>query len=152
MRLRHLGGALLMLLLLVGSGAAQHPTPIVVAPGDITWGPPAANGVRRAVLEGSPDLPGPFTMRVLLPANWTIAPHTHRATECLTVVSGKIYVGHGERFNVAEMKPLASGGFTVMPPEIPHFLMVREETIIQVQSIGPLVITYVNPADDPRKK
>jgi hypothetical protein len=40
----------------------------------------------------------------------------------------------------------------VMPANAPHFLMVREETTIQVQSIGPLVITYVNPADDPRKK
>ena len=152
MRLGHLGGALSMLLLLVGSAAGQHHAPIVVAPGEITWGPPRPNGVRVAVLEGNPDVPGPFTMRVWLPANWTIAPHTHRAVEYLTVLSGVLYAGHGEQFNAAEMKVLAAGGFMVMPPQTPHFLMVREETVIQVQSIGPLVITYVNPADDPRMK
>jgi quercetin dioxygenase-like cupin family protein len=152
MRLGYLGGALATLLLLVGPAGAQHHTSLVVAPDDITWAPPAPNGVRRAVLEGNPDLPGPFTMRVSLPPNWRIAPHTHAATEYLTVMSGTLYVGHGERFDAAEMKVLTAGGFVMMQPGMPHFLMVREQTVIQVQSMGPLVITYVNPADDPRKK
>ena len=152
MRLNLCRGALLMVLFLVGSAAGQHHTSIVVGPRDITWGPPRPNGVRTAVLEGNPELSGPFTMRVWLPANWTIAPHTHRAAEYLTVLSGTLYVGHGERFNAAEMKPLEAGGFVLMSADTPHFLMVREETIMQVQSVGPLVITYVNPADDPRKQ
>jgi hypothetical protein len=51
----------------------------------------------------------------------------------------------------SQMKALAAGGFMVTPAGAPHFLMVRDETIVQVQSIGPFVITYVNPADDPRR-
>ena len=152
MRLGHLGGAIVILLLLGGSAAGQHHTGIVVTPGDIMWGPPHPNGVRIALLEGNPDLPGPFTMRVSLPVDYRIAPHTHRATEYLTVLSGTLHVGHGDKFNAAEMKALEAGGFVVMPPDMPHFLMAREPTIVQVQSIGPLVITYVNPADDPRRK
>ena len=152
MRLGPLGGALVIVLFLGGSVSGQHNSSIVVAPGEITWGEPRPNGVKRANLEGDPELPGPFTMRVSLPANWKIAPHTHRAAEYLTVMSGTLYVGHGEKFDEARMKALEAGGFTVMPPGAPHFLMVREPTIIQVQSIGPLVITYVNPADDPSRK
>jgi quercetin dioxygenase-like cupin family protein len=152
MLLAHFTAVLVVLLLIGGSAAGQHHASIVLAPNEINWGPPRANGVKTAVIEGDPELPGPFTMRVFLPASWTIAPHTHRAVEYLTVMSGTIYVGHGERFDPAKMKPLAAGGFMVMPANAPHFLMVREETTIQVQSIGPLVITYVNPADDPRKK
>ena len=152
MRVNPFPSAFAILMLLGGSAVAQHSTAIVVGPQEITWGAPRPNGVRTAVLEGNPELPGPFTMRVWLPANWSIAPHTHRAVEYLTVLSGTLYVGHGDKVNVGEMKPLETGGFVVMPPDMPHFLMVREQTIIQVQSVGPLVITYVNPADDPSKK
>ena len=86
-----------------------------------------------------------------LPANWTIAPHTHPAMEYLRVLSGTLYVGTGEKFTASEMRTLPAGGFIVMPPKSPHYFMVRDETTIQVQMIGPLVITYVNPADDPTK-
>ena len=152
MRLVRSGAALVLLLVLVGWAEGQHPGSIVLAPDEMTWGPPRPNGVKVAVIEGNPELPGPFTMRVWLPANWTIAPHTHRAVEYLTVMSGTLYAGHGEKFDDNQMKVLPAGGFMVMPAGAPHFLMVRDETIIQVQSIGPLVITYVNPADDPRRK
>ena len=33
-----------------------------------------------------------------------------------------------------------------------HFAWTTEETIVQLNGVGPWGITYVNPADDPRKK
>jgi hypothetical protein len=33
-----------------------------------------------------------------------------------------------------------------------HYAFFPEETVIQLHGIGPQGITYVNPADDPRKK
>ena len=39
-----------------------------------------------------------------------------------------------------------------MPKTMRHFAMAKGETIIQLHGIGPFEITYVNPADDPRKK
>jgi hypothetical protein len=32
-----------------------------------------------------------------------------------------------------------------------HFAWTNEETIVQLHGVGPWAITYVNPADDPRK-
>jgi len=33
-----------------------------------------------------------------------------------------------------------------------HFAWFPEETIIQIHGLGPAGITYINPADDPRKQ
>jgi hypothetical protein len=33
-----------------------------------------------------------------------------------------------------------------------HFAFADEDTVIQLNSMGPWGLTYVNPADDPRKK
>jgi len=133
----------------VGSAAGQHDAAIALAPDQFIWGAPLPNGAKVAVLEGNPEAPGPFTMRVILPANWRVAPHTHRGVEYLTVLSGVFHVGHGERFDASKLKALPAGGFMVMPANSPHFGLVQEETVVQVQSIGPWVLTFVNPADNP---
>jgi hypothetical protein len=46
--------------------------------------------------------------------------------------------------------PVAS--FAVMPAKTNHFAAADEECIVQLHGMGPFAITYVNPADDPRKK
>ena len=141
-----------ILIVLGGTAVAQQHTHVILAPNEITFGPLRPGGTRWAVIEGNPEQAGPFTMRVLLPANWTIAPHFHAATEYLTVLSGTLYAGVGERFSVSEMKALPAGGFMVMPPKTPHYLLVKEETTIQVQMIGPLVLTYIDQTGDPIKQ
>lgn len=39
-----------------------------------------------------------------------------------------------------------------MQPGTPHFAWTTEETVIQMHSVGPWAVTYVNPAEDPRRK
>jgi hypothetical protein len=39
-----------------------------------------------------------------------------------------------------------------MPAGTPMFGPTKEETVIQLQGIGPWGLNYVNPNDDPRKK
>jgi quercetin dioxygenase-like cupin family protein len=136
------------LFVVAGPVTAQQPSPIILTPDQITFGPPRPTGTRWAVLEGDPEKPGPFTIRSMLPANLTVAPHVHTTTEYLTVLSGIVYVGIGEKFTAREMKALPSGGFFMVPAGTPMYLMTREEATIQVQMIGPLVITYV---EDPTK-
>ena len=46
-----------------------------------------------------------------------------------------------------------AGTFYVNPAKAPHYSVNgNEETIIQVQYVGPGAIDYINPEDDPRKK
>jgi hypothetical protein len=33
-----------------------------------------------------------------------------------------------------------------------HYAAAKGETVIQVHGVGPFVVNYVNPADDPSKK
>ncbi|WP_157648219.1 hypothetical protein [Burkholderia ubonensis] len=40
----------------------------------------------------------------------------------------------------------------VMPPRMHHFAWTSEETVVQLNVIGPWEIVYVNPADDPSRK
>jgi len=42
--------------------------------------------------------------------------------------------------------------FASIPANHAHYAMARGQTIVQVHGLGPFVLTYVNPADDPTKK
>ena len=134
---------------------AQPPPPAhsVVAPEAIVWGPapPALPpGALMAILAGDPRQPGPFTVRVKLPAGYTIAPHWHPTAEHLTVLAGEAGIGMGDAIVAASMQTMKPGAFAVMPPEMRHYLRAKVETIVQVHGTGPFTITYVNPKDDPR--
>jgi quercetin dioxygenase-like cupin family protein len=128
---------------------------IMVLPNEMKWMPAPASlpaGAQVAMIEGNPTKAEPLTMRLKFPAGYKIAPHTHPAIEHVTVLSGTFHIAAGEEFDQTKGKRLPVGSFVVMPIGMPHFAWAGEETIIQLHSVGPWGITYVNPADDPRKK
>lgn len=128
---------------------------VLVSPGELTWadGPPGLPaGAKVAVLSGDPFKAGLFTIRLKFPANYTVQAHWHPADEHVTVLSGTLFVGMGDKFDSKKLKTLSTGAYTLMPQKNNHFAMVKEETIIQLHAMGPFAITYVNPADDPRSK
>ena len=128
---------------------------IIALPDHVTWGPapPALPpGAKLAVFEGNPNEPGPFTMRVLLPAGYRIPPHYHPFVEHVTVIKGTFKVGMGERYDPSAMTPLPAGTFAALQPGTRHFAEAEGETIVQLHGVGPWDLTYVNPADDPRKR
>lgn len=71
--------------------------------------------------------------------------------EHLTLISGAVAVGMGEKIDTASMKTLPAGGFVVMPAEMRHYLRAKVPSILQVHGMGPVTFNYVNPADDPRQ-
>ena len=128
----------------------------IFRPDDIPWKdavgalPP---GAKIAVLDGDPSKDEPFAMRLKFPAGYRIMPHTHTKTERLTVISGTFNVGFGEAFDEKVTHALPSGTFGSWAPGVPHFGWVGNgEVVVQLNSVGPWTVTYVNPADDPRKK
>jgi len=120
----------------------------------VAWGPPPAalpKGLQFSVLAGNPDKPGPFTLRIRMPAHFVIAPHTHATAENLTVLSGSIVHDMGNTRVIGRGKELDSAGFVFLPGNTPHSLWTNDAPAeIQVTGTGPFGLHYINPADDPR--
>ncbi|MCJ2077831.1 cupin domain-containing protein [Methylobacterium sp. E-016] len=153
--------AFAILLAGIAFGAAEdsHDAKGMVAIEDasaIVYGAGPANlpkGTQLSKLAGDPAKPGPFVLRIRLPANTVIAPHTHSLAETLTILSGSIYHQHGETIDKAAGKNLKAGGFVYLPQDMPHSLWTTDEPVeLQVNGSGPFGLNYVNPADDPSRK
>jgi hypothetical protein len=108
-------------------------------------------GALVTVLEGDPSAEGFFTMRIKMPDGYRVPPHWHSRQERVTVLSGVLNLGQGDRFDAAATKPLPAGTYSSMPPGMTHFGWMSGETVLQLSTLGPWTITYVNAADDPRK-
>lgn len=137
------------------AGAKTSGEHVMVSPQDLKWqaGPPSLpQGVQVVMLEGDLNQSGPFTLRAKMPANYIIPPHHHPGDEHLTVISGALHMGMGEKLDQSKGHEIAAGGFGIMPAGMRHYAWTKGETVIQVHGIGPWGINYVNPADDPRNK
>jgi quercetin dioxygenase-like cupin family protein len=122
---------------------------------DVDWKPfpsfpPSA---RLAVVVGQPTEPGPYVIRVKVPAGVKLMPHRHPEDRVYTVISGVFYIGVGERFDGEKLEAYPPGAVIVLPGGTPHFHWARSgEYITQVTAIGPLGLQYLNPDDDPRNQ
>lgn len=146
---------LLLTLILVGSmlAGASCATVQTALPENVKWASsPTLPGAQFAVLAGDPTKPGLTTVRVWFPANFQVPAHFHPVTENVTVISGTVYVGMGDKLDMAKGTAYPAGSFSTMPADHRHYAWTKDETIIQIHIVGPTGITFVNPADDPRKK
>jgi quercetin dioxygenase-like cupin family protein len=124
-----------------------------VLPADIDWKPFAVfpPSVREAVVVGDPAEPGPYVIRVKVPADARLMPHWHPEDRVYTVISGVFYIGLGEQFDAEQLRAYPPGAVIVLPGGTPHFHWAKSgEYITQVTAIGPLGLEYLNPEDDPR--
>lgn len=123
------------------------------SPAEVKWkdGPASLPaGAKFAVLEGDPAKEGPFLMRLWLPDGFRIQPHWHPKVERVTVISGIFNLGMGEKFDQSATREMPAGTFGFWTAEMRHFAWAKGETVLQLHGTGPWMITYVNPADDPR--
>ncbi|HEX9686515.1 MAG TPA: cupin domain-containing protein [Burkholderiales bacterium] len=132
--------------------AGGHPH--MVVPEQLTWtdAPAVAPGAKIAVIEGPLNQAVPFTFRLRIPENSKISTHVHPAYERVTVLSGTFYFAHGDQYDRAKTSALGPGSVAIMPPNTPMFGYTKEDTVIQLHGVGPWGLTYLNPADDPRRK
>ena len=115
--------------------------------------PAFPKGAQTAILLSDPAKPGLFILRVKFPPHYVVPPHTHPGLETVTVLSGAMGSGMGEKADLSKGKMLGAGGMLALPGKHAHYVWTTdEETIIQVAAVGPFDLTYINPDDDPRKK
>ena len=113
---------------------------------------PFPPGSQQGAVVGDPKEAGGYVLRTKLPANTKVPAHTHPNDENVTVVSGTFHIGVGEKLDESKGQTVKAGGFVHIPKGVQHFAWTSEETVIQLHGVGPAGVTFVNPADDPRKK
>ena len=139
---------------LIGAGLIAIPAlaeigSVLKFPQDIIYKDTAV-GVQVAVLYGDPTKSGLYVVRLKLPAGSKVVPHTHpEDVRTLTVLSGTLYFGHGDKWDESKLTPYPAGTFFTELPSEPHFVGAKDdEVIFQVTGIGPSALI---PADHSTK-
>jgi quercetin dioxygenase-like cupin family protein len=142
------------LLVCVSGEAGAADSPLVSSSKDVKWGaapPSLPKGAMMAVMAGDPSATGPVAVRLKMPAGYKIPAHWHPTDEQVTVLSGTLALGMGDKLDETKGQTLRAGGFGIAPAHMNHYAWTRTGAVIQINLMGPFAITYVNPADDPSK-
>ena len=119
---------------------------------ELKWAPLSAMpGAQIAIIQGPMNEEKPFIIRIKFPAGAKVPAHSHSAIEHATVLSGVLNMGTGDKLDTSKTRPLGPGSVSIMQVGTNHFAWFGEETVLQVHGVGPWTVTYVNPADDPRR-
>lgn len=117
------------------------------------WGPAppmVPPGAKIAVLSGDPTSNSAYAVRLQFPAGYVIPAHSHPTDENVTVVSGALTMGMGDKVDKTAGHELGVGGFAKMPAKANHWAFAKTTTTIVLFGQGPVEFNYVNPKDDPR--
>ena len=111
------------------------------------------SGLQTVVVAGDAKGNGLYTMMVRLPANTKVPPHSHPDVRSCFVLSGTWYFAYGDTRDEAQLKALPAGSHYTEPAGMNHFAETRDEAVVaECTAIGPTGTTFVNPADDPRRR
>jgi len=125
------------------------PGVVALTPVEMKWasqGGLAAPGMEQLNLLGDPAKPGPYTLRLKFPKGFKIAPHTHPDFREVTILSGRFATGYGEKFDAADLKILPAGSFYTEPANVPHYIEIKEDVVLQVSGMGPSERRFVSPS------
>jgi quercetin dioxygenase-like cupin family protein len=144
--------ALFLMASTAGAAIAQTTTGVtlMMTPTEMQWmtqGAYAAAGMEQLNLLGDPSKPGPYTIRLKFPKGMRIAPHTHPDSREVTILSGTFATGYGEKFEAANLKILPAGSFYTEPANVPHYIEIKEDVVLQVSGTGPSSRKFVGTAD-----
>jgi quercetin dioxygenase-like cupin family protein len=122
------------------SAAGAPPQPIGIALAEVRYAPAPPNlpkGVQMAVLEGDPKRASMFTLRLRVPAGFSLVPHTHPVDERVTVLAGAVQVGFGTTVDAANTRTYPAGSFYINPPGLAHFVLSPRGADLQITAMGP---------------
>jgi quercetin dioxygenase-like cupin family protein len=128
--------------------------PVFLNASDLVWAdaPPALPpGAKVAVVHGEP-LKGPYSQFVKVPNGYVFPPHRHEQNEWVTLISGTVVAGFGEKINEDSGAVLTAGGYGYLPAGTPHWAVAKTDVFFYQHVGGAASIAYLNPADDPRSK
>jgi quercetin dioxygenase-like cupin family protein len=93
-------------------------------------------GAEAVVIEGDPSKDGMlYTLRLKMPDGYRVGPHYHPTDENVTVISGTLGIGMGDKFDSKAGQLVKAGGFLYMPKQMHHYAWAKGSTGIQIQGI-----------------
>lgn len=108
-------------------------------------------GIQTIVLAGDPTAAGPYTIELRVPANTSIAAHTHRDDRTAVVVSGIWHFGYGAVANASATKALGPGSFYSEPGGDAHFAMTGGEAVtVIITGFGPTDTNFTAATPSPQ--
>ncbi len=116
--------------------AFQEPPPNLLPP-----------GVKMAVLEGDPNQPKTYVVRLQFPKGSRMPPHSHKYSERFFVLSGHPKFAFGDTWDEKKLQPMGAPSVGITPPDMAHYARIDDDTVVQVAGVGPMNVKYANPAD-----
>lgn len=105
---------------------------------------PSVPGGQYAILVGKPAESGPLVVRVKMPPNAQVMPHTHPDARTYTVLAGEWKIGFGEKYAAAALLSYPAGSMYRLPANVPHFQAAGPSgAVVQIESIGPTRTDFV---------
>jgi len=128
---------------------SQGTSPILIKAIDVKFHPAPGfpKGAQIVLLRGDLSQPVPYTIRFKLPDGFVIPSHWHSTDEEVTVLSGTLNVGMGDKVDKSQSTALTPGGFQIVPANAHHYVWTTGETIMQLDGMGPRTTVFVNPAE-----
>ena len=112
---------------------------------------PSMPGTEIAILLGESRKSGPLVVRVRMPPDQRVLPHTHPDARTYTVLAGEWKLGFGDKFDPAKLRSYPPGSLYRLPARVPHFQATGPEgAVVQIESIGPTSTDFIDPTDAPR--
>lgn len=131
---------------------ASESAAVILRAGDMQWA--AADslpaGVQISTLMGEPAGTDVLAFRLKIPAGTKIAPHFHPKDETVTVIegSGKMTLGDGSKADDAQ--DFGAGDVCILPAGHTHAVEALTPMIVEIHTVGPWGITFINSEDDVR--
>ncbi len=126
----------------------QHNTSsILMKVSDIKFHPAPGfpKGAQIVLIRGDLSNAEPYTIRLKLPDGFVIPAHWHTTDEEVTVLSGTLNVGMGDKVDKSQSTALSAGGYQLVPANAHHYVWATGETVMQLDGMGPRTTTFVNP-------
>ncbi|HEU5052909.1 MAG TPA: cupin domain-containing protein [Hanamia sp.] len=119
--------------------------PYVSLPHELKWEKDKIDPLRKAaLLVGDPSQPGPYVVRYHVGSGYSFGLHKHPTEdEYLTIISGSVHWSTGLEGSLEPEHILPAGGFVLFPAGTPHRLWTTEETVLQINGIGPRIYEFV---------
>jgi quercetin dioxygenase-like cupin family protein len=140
------------LIVLLQAAASLHAQGSLPPQQPVQWMPAPAlfpRGAQIAVLSGDPLNAVVLKVLVSMPDGYRMPPHFHATDERVEVRQGTFLVGMGDKLDVKKTIALAAGDTATAPAGMHHYFVTKGATIVSVTIMGPYILTYVHPRDEP---